>query len=199
MKTLLASIGIIALLLFIGISCTKQDDSNSEIQAELVGKKGQGNGNGGGSTSPSTNIDSLNASCGMVLTDTGCWYPVIQLRNLHWYKHIAYSYNPATGLNDHPYEVLMLSFDAPVIAGKTIRSYMLSADQCSMRVVCNGINGIPMSQVTTGNPTTTFALPVATTWLNPSVQQYTGVIQIITNEWCMYVSQPFTFEPPRYL
>jgi hypothetical protein len=200
MKKFIYFIGILGLISVMSITaCDKTE--NTEM---INGKKG-GKGNGGGNTgtssttSSTSSYDSLLNACGMTISDTGCWYPVVQLNNIQWRHQTGYSYNPNTGLYDYPYDILVITFDPPTIAGKTITHYMLLANNCETRVVCNKSNGIYTSQVTTGNPTTTFWLPIGTSWLNPNIQEYTGLIQIITSDGCMSISQPFTFEPPRIL
>lgn len=179
-------------LTFVG--CEKE---SSTPTAEATFKKGGRNNTGG--SGDTTNRDSLLNACNIVLADTGQSYPTVQLTNLRWRKQTGYSYDQSTGGYTYPYDILIIEFDAPVIAGKTVNCYMLFADQCQSRVVCNRMNGLAVSQVTTCNPTTRFFLPIGNTWLNPYVQTYTGYIYVGTVGGCIYLSQRFTFEPPRIL
>jgi hypothetical protein len=193
MKKLLldaALILILAALVFVG--CEKETTSPTEASFRRGGR-------GNNSTTTTATNDSLLASCGILFTDSGQFYPTVQLSNLRWRKVTGYSYDPATGGYTYPYDILVIEFDAPVIPGKTVNCYLLNADQCQGRVVCNKRNGVEMSQVTTCNGTTRFWLPIGNTWLNPNVQTYTGAIQIGTTDGCIVYSQFFTFEPPRIL
>ena len=206
MKKILFLIGILSFL-SIGtfIACDKGDDFNSSLQpsTEMLNKKG-GNGNGRGNTGGSTggntsSSDSILDACGVLRSDTGWWYPTVQLTNLTWRKQTGYSYDPNTGTNSYAYDILVINFDVAIIPGKTVVGYQLRADQCSGRPVCTKSNGYYLSQVTTNNPSTQFWLPIGTTWLSPSIQTYTGVIMVVTSDGCLYYSQFFSFEPPRIL
>lgn len=186
------------------VGCEKSETGTGTI-TNPTDRRGNGNGRGNntggttGGTTTTTSNDSLLRACGITLSDTGSWYPTVQVNNIRWRKVTGYSYDPATGGNTYPYDILVIEFDAPVITGKTVNCYMLEADQCQGRVVCNKMNGINLSQVTTCNTTTQFWLPIGVTWLNPYVTTYTGVISVGTTDGCIYMSQPFSFEPPRIL
>lgn len=207
-------LSIFALLIATGMAfnaCEKTEFSNNQntelpkLEARRGGNSnGRGNGNnqGGGGYDTTANqayLDSLWQVCGMSWSDTGQSYTTVFLNNLQTRHQTLYSYDPATGGFTYPYDNLIITFDAPVIAGRTVNCYMLFADQCQGRVVCNRMNGLAMSQVTTCNPSNRFCLSIGSTWLNPNVQLYTGYIYIGTVEGCIYLSQPFTFEPPRIL
>lgn len=190
-------------------ACEKTEISNT-TNTELPkfearkGGNGRGNGNnqGGGGYDTAANqayLDSLWQVCGMRWSDTGQYYPTVILNNLQTRHQTSYSYDQSTGGYTYPYDILVITFDAPSIPNRTVNCYMLFADQCQTRIVCNKMNGLYMSQVTTCNNTTTFFLPIGTTWLNPYTTSYTGYIYIGTAEGCIYMSQPFTFEPPRIL
>lgn len=197
MKKLLldaALISIFAALVFVG--CEKEVLTTSPTEA--VSKKG-GRGNTSGSGTTATNNDSLLNACGIVLADTGQSYPTVQLTNLRYRKQTGYSFDPATGGYTYPYDILIIEFDNAVIAGKTVNCYMLFADQCQSRVVCNRMNGLAVSQVTTCTNTNRIILPIGTSWLNPNVASYTGYIYVGTTDGCSALSQRFTFEPPRIL
>lgn len=204
MKKLLLFVGILSFI-SIGtfIACDKADDPSSSVQSSeaLTRKGGNGKGpnSGGGTGGTVTNNDSLLNACGIVLADTGQSYPTVQLTNLRWYKQTAYSFDPATGGYTYPYDVLIIDFDAPVIAGKVVNCYMLFADQCQTRIVCNRMNGLAVSQVTTCTNTNRIILPIGISWLNPNTPSYTGYIYVGTEGGCIYLSQRFTFEPPRIL
>jgi hypothetical protein len=182
------------------LSCEKQS-ANTVTAEPLLRKGGNGKNNNGGGISPADSAfrDSLFTACGMSITDTGCTYQTVVLNNITSRHLTRYSYDPATGANTHPYDNIIISFDPPVIQGKVINCYMLLADQCQGRPVCTKMNGIYASQVTTCGTLPTFCLPIGVTWLNPNVQTYTGFIYIGTVGGCVYLSQPFTFEPPRIL
>lgn len=201
MKKFLLLIGILSFI-SIGtfIACDKADDPNSSLSpsAQILSRKG-GKSNTGGTTTPTSPGDSLLNACGIVLSDTGQSYPTVQLTNLRYRKQTGYSFDPATGGYTYPYDILIIEFDAAIIAGKTVNCYMLFADQCQGRVVCNRMNGLAVSQVTTCNNTNRIILPIGTSWLNPNVQTYTGYIYVGTVDGCSYLSQRFTFEPPRIL
>lgn len=200
MKKLLLLIGAICFV-SIGtfIACDKADDPNSSLSptTQALSKKGGKNNTGGGGST--IDRDSLLTACGIVLADTGQSYPTVQLTNLRWRKQTGYSYDQSTGGYTYPYDILIIEFDAPVIAGKVVNCYMLFADQCQTRVVCNRMNGLAVSQVTTCNGTTRIILPIGLSWLNPNTPSYTGYIYVGTEGGCIYLSQRFTFEPPRIL
>ena len=199
MKKLLLFVGILSFI-SIGtfIACDKADDPSSSVQSsEMLSKKGGRNNTGGsGST---INRDSLLAACGIVLADTGQSYPTVQLTNLRWRKQTGYSYDQSTGGYTYPYDILIVEFDSAIIPGKTVNCYMLFADQCQTRVVCNRMNGLAVSQVTTCTNTNRIILPIGISWLNPNTPSYTGYIYVGTEGGCIYLSQRFTFEPPRIL
>lgn len=203
MKKFLSLIGILSFI-SIGtfIACDKADDPNSSLSTtEILARKG-GNGNGkGGSTGggSTTSNDSLLNACGIVLADTGQSYPTVQLTNLRWRKQTGYSFDPATGGYTYPYDILIIEFDNAVVAGKTVNCYMLFADQCQGRVVCNRMNGLEVSQVITCSSVNRFIIPIGISWLNPNVQTYTGYVYVGTTDGCIRLSQRFTFEPPRIL
>jgi hypothetical protein len=184
-----------AITSFAFVGCEKEDYSSS--LTEQVSKKGGKGGSSTGTTSTSYR-DSLFNACGMWLSDTGSWYPTVNVNNIRWRHHTSYSYDPATGAATHPYDVIVIDFDVPVIQGKTVSSYMLVANNCSGRPVCTKENGIYVSQVTAGYSYNQFWMPIGTTWLAPNTT-YTGMITVITTEGCMYLSQPFTFEGPYIL
>lgn len=204
MKKIIYLLSILGILIVIAINACEQSDivqDNIENNAKFVerrGGNGNGRGNNGGGGTTITPDSILNA-CGIVLTDTGQWYPTVTINNLRSRHQTAYSYDPATGANTYPYDVLVIDFDSVTIPGKTVNCYLLLADQCQSRIVCNKMNGLYMSQVTTCNPTTRFWLPIGTTWLNPNVQSYTGYIFVGTTDGCIFLSQSFSFEPPRIL
>jgi hypothetical protein len=179
------------------LSCEKQS-ANTVTADPLLRKGGNGRGPNSPGSGPGTSNDSLLAACNILFTDSGQFYPTVQLTNLTWRKQICYSYDPATGGYTFPYEVLAISFDTPVIPGKTPNCYMLFADQCQGRVVCNKMNGLTVSQVTYCSNTTTLYINLSS-WLNPNVPLYTGYIYVGTTDGCISLSQQFTFEPPRIL
>lgn len=181
-------------LTFVG--CEKDSTGPNQITEATFKKGGRNNTGGSGDT---TNRDSLLNACNIVLADTGQSYPTVQLTNLRWRKQTGYSYDQATGGYTYPYDILIIEFDNAVIAGKTVNCYMLFADQCQTRVVCNRMNGLAVSQVTTCNTTNRIILPIGISWLNPNVPSYTGYIYVGTVGGCIYLSQRFTFEPPRIL
>lgn len=168
-------------------SCEKEIVSSDTI--EQVSKKG---GRGSGATGVSS-IDTLYQRCGMVITDTACTYPVVSVNNINPYLRNLPSSDSTY------YSQLVIRFDVPVIPGKVIGSYILFADQCSGRPACTKMNGIYMSQVTAGVPYNAFYISIGTSWLNPYVVSYTGIIMACTTDGCMYASQPFAFQPPRVL
>lgn len=187
MKKLVLLVGILSIV-SIGtfIACEKADNPTTEA----LSKKGGKASTGGTAGSP---LDSLYNACGMTITDTGSTYPTVTINNINPYlRNIPSS-------DSTYYSQLVIRFDAPVIPGKTVSSYLLFADQCSGRPACSKMNGIYLSQVTAGVPYNTFYISIGTSWLNPYVTSYTGVICVVTTEGCMYLSQPFTFFPPRIL
>jgi hypothetical protein len=177
------------------IGCEKETIEPSTTSQALARKGGNGKGTGGNTPAP----DTLLQYCGITLSDTGSWYPTVQLNNIAWRKETRYSYDPVTAGYTHPYDVLILTCNPAVIPGKTVTCYMLLADQCQGRPVCSKGNGLYLSQVTTCATTGYFCLPIGVSWLNPSVPTYTGVIVVGTSDGCLYYSQPFNFEPPRVL
>jgi hypothetical protein len=178
------------------VSCEKDTPQTSVTQP--LGKKG-GRGNNTGGSGSTIDRDSLLAACGIVLADTGQSYPTVQLNNLRWRKQTGYSYDQSTGGYTYPYDILIIEFDSASIPGKVANCYMLFADHCQTRVVCNRMNGLAVSQVTTCNGTTRIFLPIGVSWLNPYEPLYTGYIYVGTEGGCIYLSQRFTFEPPRIL
>ena len=198
----IASVLSVAALLS-SISCEKETIEPNQPQA--LARKGGGKGNGG-NNSPTTGnstgnayLDSLYSACGMVLTDSGLVYPTVQINNIVSTHNTSYSYDPVTGGYTHPYDNVIITFTAPTIPGKTIQGYQLWADQCSQQTNCFWCNGVYQKQITTQVATTTFILPIGITMLNPSLPSYTGFIHVATTDGCIYISQPFTFTPPRYL
>lgn len=192
-----------ALALTYLFACQKPDDTVTDVtnSTDMLARRG-GNGNGRGNGRPNdttTTPDTLLAYCGITLSDTGSWYPTVTLNNIRWRKQTGYSYDPATGGYTYPYDILVIDFDSITIPNKTVNCYLLLADHCEGRVVCSKGNGLYLSQVTTCNNTNRFWLPIGTSWLNPNVPTYTGVILVGTTDGCLYYSQPFTFEPPRIL
>jgi len=188
-----------AIVLIYFTSCQKpENDLPQQINnTQIVARKG-GNGNGKGKDTVTT-PDTLLSYCGITLSDTGSWYPTVQINNLRWSKLTRYNYDPNTGTNSYPTDNLIINFDPVTITGKTVNCYMLLADQCQGRVACSKSNGLYLSQVTTCNSTTQFCLPIGVTWLSPYVQTYTGVIMVGTTDGCLFYGQPFSFEPPRIL
>jgi len=196
--TLLALICVTALGLVLG--CEKIDSPLATDTPTATARRG-GNGNGRGPSSGGvvTNpVDSLLTNCGIVVDSAGVTLPTITLTNLTSRHVTGYSYDPRDG-SYYPYDVLVISFDAPTIAGQVVDCFTLLADQCQGRVVCTPTNGVPLSQVTTCGSGTTITLPVGVSWLSVSVPSYTGYIQVSTAAGCLYLSQPFTFTPPRVL
>lgn len=204
MKKFLLLLGILGFMsMGTFIACDKADDPNSSLTTtEALARKG-GNGKGpnsGGATGGSgTSNDSLLNACGIILSDTGQWYPTVTVNNFRWSKRTGYSYDQSTGGYTYPYDILVIDFDPVTIPGKTVNCYMLFADQCQTRVVCNKMNGLEVSQVITCNSTNQFFLPIGITWLNPNVQTYTGYVYVGTTDGCIHLSQRITFEPPRIL
>lgn len=196
MKKIFAALVLIALSLTATFMACEKDVVTPS--SEPLARRG-GRNNTGGSTTPVVNNDSILNACGIVLADTGQSYPTVQLTNIRWRKQTGYSFDPATGGYTYPYDILTIEFDNAIIAGKTVSCYMLFADQCQGRVVCNKMNGLAVSQVTTCTNTNRITLPIGTSWLNPYVASYTGYIYIGTTDGCSALSQRFTFEPPRIL
>lgn len=199
-KIFIGSIGLLAIILITLVACDKNEIATPKSNTEILSKKG-GNGkgpnSGGGGTA--TSNDSLLAACGILFTDSGQFYPTVQVNNYRWSKRTGYSYDQSTGGYTYPYDILVIDFDPVTIPGKTVNCYMLFADQCDGRVVCNKMNGLAVSQVITCNSTNQFFLPIGLTWLNPYVQTYTGYIYVGTTDGCIHLSQRITFEPPRIL
>lgn len=180
------------------LSCEKET-TGPVVDNPLARKGGNGKGPNSGGSGSTIDRDSLLAACGIVLADTGQSYPTVQLTNLRWRKQTGYSYDPATGGYTYPYDILIVEFDSVIIPGKTVNCYMLFADNCDTRVVCNRMNGLAVSQVTTCSSTNRFFLPIGVSWLNPYTPSYTGYVYVGTEGGCIYLSQRFTFEPPRVL
>lgn len=199
MKKYVLAIGfVIAASVSSFMACEKSTITEQEPSFRRGGN-GNGRGNNSGTTTTTYASDSILDACGVLRSDTGWWYPAVQINNLTWRKQTGYSRDPNTGLYTYPYDILVINMDPVTIPGKTVNCYTLLADQCQGRVVCTKSNGLYLSQVTTCNPTGQFWLPIGTTWLNPNVQTYTGIIMVGTTDGCLYYSQPFTFEPPRIL
>lgn len=196
-KLTIGLIGLLATILITVVACDKKEDATIQPSSIFLSKKGGKNNTGG--SGDTTNRDSLLNACGIILADTGQSYPTVQLTNLRWRKQTGYSYDQATGGYTYPYDILIIEFDNAVIAGKVVNCYMLFADQCQTRNVCNRMNGLAVSQVTTCNNTNRIFLPIGTSWLNPYTPSYTGYIYVGTEGGCIYLSQRFTFEPPRIL
>lgn len=176
------------------VACEKDasivPDTTAALDGTMVSKKG---GRATTGTVGTGSLDTLYQRCGMVITDTACTYPVVTVNNINPYLRNLPSSDSTY------YSQLVIRFDAPMITGKVISSYILFADQCSGRPACTKMNGIYMSQVTAGVPYNAFYISIGTSWLNPYVTSYTGIIMACTTDGCMYASQPFNFSPPRVL
>lgn len=187
MKKIIPIIFILSMTIVTGfLACEKSDMAELERTAKRGGRGGSG-----------TVTNPIN--CAFTISDTGNWYPAVNVSNIRSRQDIGYSYDPRTGTYSNPYGILVIDFDSVIIPGKTVNCYMLMADQCQGRVVCTKENGYFISQVTTCNTTNRFWIPVGTSWLNPNVPTYTGFIKIGTTDGCLYMSQPFQFQPARII
>lgn len=131
-------------------------------------------------TTSTLNNDTLNKRCGITFTDTSVNCQVYTLVNLK-----TELINNST----------IISFDAPVITGKTATGFLLMADQCNGRPDCGWRNGIKVSQVTTNVSSPKIFINLGQTWL--AGIEYTGIISISFSDNCSMYSQPFKFTAPK--
>lgn len=144
-------------------------------------------------TTSTSSVDTLWKYCGMIPNDSGWVFQSVTLTNLKTYHRTAQIKNPDGSISNS--DVSVIAFDPAVIPGKTINGYKLLANNCDGRVGCAYINGLKCAQVTTQIPYPQFELLLGLSWL--STANYTGMIIIETNDYCLYASQPFQFTPPQ--
>jgi len=166
------------------VACTKEDSVNPSnvTSTEMLSKKKR----------PVVSIDSTWIKCGMSSVNGVSTYPSVTLTNLRTYHRTG-------NINGTNSDILVIEFDSPVIAGKTVNCMYLRANNCTGRPDCSIINGVQSAQVTYCATVPKFEIVFGLSWLNPFNPSYTGVIHVTTTEGCIYQSQTFTFTPPTTL
>jgi len=128
-KVLLGFIAFTVTAVTLLVACEKPTDINP-AQDPLAKRK-----------PPVVTVDSTWIKCGMSSVNGVSTYPSITLTNLRSYHRTGI----INGVNS---DILVIEFDAPVIAGKTVNCVYLRANNCTGRPDCAIINGVQTAQVT---------------------------------------------------